>query len=280
MNPRDGYPPGVPCWLDTAQPDPSAAAEFYRGLFGWEIEDRTPAGSELKYLVGRLADGDVAAIASRPVEYGDGPATWNTYVWVESADATAEKVEEAGGTVVAPPFDAADAGRIAAFTDPAGAAFRVFEPRAGKGAQVVNEHGSWNFSGLSTPDPERARSFYGAVFGWEASDDGDSAFWRMPGYGDHLESRDPGLRERMGDVGAPQGFEDAVGWLNRVGDDEDPHWGVTFAVDDADATAERATALGGEVLAPPVDAPWVRMTVLRDPQGAVFTASKFVPPTD
>ena len=57
-------------------------------------------------------------------------------------------------------------------------------------------------------------------------------------------------------------------------------WGVTFAVDDADATAERATELGGEVLVPPLDAPWVRMTVLRDPQGATFTASKFVPPTD
>jgi predicted enzyme related to lactoylglutathione lyase len=54
---------------------------------------------------------------------------------------------------------------------------------------------------------------------------------------------------------------------------------VTFAVDDADAVAERAAKLGGEVLMPPFDAPWVRMTVLRDPTGAAFTASKFVPPT-
>jgi hypothetical protein len=28
---------------------------------------------------------------------------------------------------------------------------------------------------------------------------------------------------------------------------------------------------------PPVDGPWVRMTVIADPQGATFTASKFVP---
>jgi predicted enzyme related to lactoylglutathione lyase len=60
--------------------------------------------------------------------------------------------------------------------------------------------------------------------------------------------------------------------------DSEPHWSITFAVDDADAAADRAAQLGGEVLAPPFDAPWVRMTVLRDPQGAVFTASKFVPP--
>jgi hypothetical protein len=49
------------------------------------------------------------------------------------------------------------------------------------------------------------------------------------------------------------------------------------AVDDADATAARSTGLGGKVIAPPFDAPWVRMTVIADPQGATFIARKFVP---
>jgi uncharacterized protein len=31
------------------------------------------------------------------------------------------------------------------------------------------------------------------------------------------------------------------------------------------------------VIVPPFDAPWVRMTVLSDPAGATFVASKFVP---
>ena len=52
---------------------------------------------------------------------------------------------------------------------------------------------------------------------------------------------------------------------------------MTFAVDDADAIAERAAELGGQVVVPPFDAPWVRMTVITDPQGATFIASKFVP---
>jgi uncharacterized protein len=52
---------------------------------------------------------------------------------------------------------------------------------------------------------------------------------------------------------------------------------VTFAVDDADATAAKATELGGRVIVPPFDAPWVRMTVIGDPQGATFIASKYVP---
>jgi uncharacterized protein len=58
---------------------------------------------------------------------------------------------------------------------------------------------------------------------------------------------------------------------------------VTFAVADADATAAKATELGGKVIVPPFDAPWstptytIRITVIADPQGATFSASKFVP---
>ena len=105
--------------------------------------------------------------------------------------------------------------------------------------------------------------------------------WRRPGYGDHLAERDPDLRRRMADQGAPPGFEDAVAWLMPLGDQAGagPHWSVTFAVDDADAAAAKADELGGKVLVPPMDLPYVRMTVLSDPQGAVFTASKYVPPS-
>ena len=84
----------------------------------------------------------------------------------------------------------------------------------------------------------------------------------------------------MAETGAPEGFEDVVAALNPIADDQrdvPAHWSVTFAVDDADATADRAAALGGQVVVPPFDAPWVRMTVITDPQGATFTASKFVP---
>jgi predicted enzyme related to lactoylglutathione lyase len=48
-------------------------------------------------------------------------------------------------------------------------------------------------------------------------------------------------------------------------------------VDDADEIAAKAEELGGKVIMPPFDAPWVRMAVLEDPQGATFVASKFVP---
>jgi hypothetical protein len=119
------------------------------------------------------------------------------------------------------------------------------------------------------------------VFGWETLDlEGGVEMWRLPGYGDFLEQSDPGLRERMAQSDAPAGFADVVASLNPIADDQPDvpaHWSVTFAVDDADATAEKAAELGGQVVVPPFDAPWVRMTVITDPQGATFTASKFVP---
>lgn len=42
MPQREGVPPRVPCWVDSARPDPQAAAGFHGGLFGWEFEDAAP----------------------------------------------------------------------------------------------------------------------------------------------------------------------------------------------------------------------------------------------
>jgi uncharacterized protein len=279
---RDGYPAGVPCWVDTGQPDPEAAVAFYGDLFGWQFQDRTPPGSPQRYFIAQLRGRDVAGIGSQPEGAPPTPA-WNTYIRVESADAAAAQAKDAGGSVLMEPFDIGDDGRMSVFSDPSGAAFCVWQPKEFKGAQLVNEPGTWNFSELNTRDVEGAKGFYGALFGWEASSLGDSAFWRVPGYGDFLEQRDPDVRRRMADVGAPEGFEDAVAWLvpmtsDQSPDDTLPHWSITFAVDDADAIADRAANLGGRVLVPPMDAPWVRMAVISDPQGAVFTASKFTPP--
>ena len=280
MPERSGYIPGVPCWVDTSQPNPEAAVGFYSGLFGWEFEDVMPPGSEGKYFIARLRGGDVAAVGSIP-EAAPPMAMWNTYVWVESADDTASKVREAGGGVLMEPFDVMNAGRMAVLIDSEGAAFCVWQAQEHQGARVVNEPGSLNFNGLGTRDVERAKSFYGSVFGWTTlALDGGAEMWTLPGYGDHLERDNPDLRKQMAEAGAPAGFEDVVASINPIPDDQPDtpaHWSVTFAVDDADATAAKATELGGKVIVPPFDAPWVRMTIINDPQGATFIASKFVP---
>jgi predicted enzyme related to lactoylglutathione lyase len=272
---RDGYIPGVPCWIDTTHPDPDAAVDFYGGLFGWEFEDVMPAGSQAKYFIARIRGGDVAGIGAVPP---DAPPTaaWNTYVQVANADETAARVTAAGGATVTEAFDVMDAGRMATFTDPEGAVFSVWQPKEHKGARVINEHGALNFNGLATGDLEAAKAFYGSVFGWRVLSVGANyQAWALSAYGDYLEQLQPGSRQRTAEMGAP-GFEDVVASIEPLQPGVPAHWSVTFMVDGADEIAHKATQLGGEVLIAPFDAPWVRMTVLSDPQGATFVASQFV----
>src|SRR4051795_2097407 len=278
---RDGYIHGVPCAVDTMQPDPEAATRFSGGLFGWKLEDVMPPESERRYFVASLRGRDVAAVGS--IQEGEPQtAAWNTYFWVDSADETAAKIQDAGGVIVPEPVDVPpDAGRTAAFTDPEGAPFRVWQAKENRGAQLVNDPGTLNLNALNTRDVEGAKSFYGSVFGWRTLDlDPGPLMWTLQDFGDFLEIRNPDLRKQMAAAEAPERFEDVVGMVTPIGDDQPDtpsHWSAIFATDDADATAAKATELGGTVIVAPFDAPWVRMTVIADPQGATFIASKFVP---
>jgi len=280
---RDGYPAGVPCFIDTAQPDPLAATEFYGGLFGWEFEDGMPADVPGNYFGAKLDGREVAGITSQ-----DGPPTtpaWMTYIAVDSADATAAAVWAAGGSVLVEPMSVFSAGRTAVCADPHGAVFSLWQADEHKGAQVVNAPGAWNWSDLNTRDVEGAKAFYGAVFGWVPSTvqfgELEATMWCRPGYGEALEQHDPGIRQRHADAGAPEGFTDAIGWLlamtSDVADDAAPHWAVTFSVDGTDAAADRAAELGGAIVVAPLDAGPTRVAVLRDPQGATFSISTYAP---
>ena len=277
-NVRETYPPGVPCWVDTSQEDPGAAAAFYGGLLGWEFTDVTPEGAPGRYLVGRKDGKDVAAISSPPEASDRPPAMWNTYVRVENADATADRAAAAGGAIVIDPFDIPEAGRMAVLADPEGAVFSVWQAKGFAGAQLVNEAGTWNFSDLVTGDAAAAERFYWELFGWEKCVGvGGFEFWRLRGYAEFLERDDPELRERHTAAGASAEFSDAVAAIAPLEGDARAHWAVTFAVDDADAVAANAAELGGTVVREVADMGPVRTVVIADPGGATFTASRFYP---
>ena len=82
------YPPGVPCWVDTEQPDVEAATAFYGGIFGWTYEDAMPPGAPGRYVIAKLDGQDVGAIAGP----WQGAAAWSTYVSVDDADAAAQRL--------------------------------------------------------------------------------------------------------------------------------------------------------------------------------------------
>ena len=58
-----------------------------------------------------------------------------------------------------------------------------------------------------------------------------------------------------------------------------PNWSGYIAVDDVDATVEKAKGLGATIHMPPTDIPEVgRFAVVGDPQGAVFMPFRPLPP--
>src|SRR6187397_800880 len=253
MSERDGFAPGVPCWVDTWQPDADAAVGFYTELFGWEAEDTMPDGVEGTHYMCRLHGRDVAAIASRPNAAPDvmrgrsaGEAeerpvsSWTTYVWVDDVDATIAKAQDAGGSALMEPFDALDGGRIAVIADPAGAAIGIWQPGAHKGAQLVNEPSAYAMSALMTADPEGAKRFYPEVFGWEIETfemgEEEMVMWLVPGYVGG-EPQQPVRRDVVATLLPP----------SANGDAPPPHWDVDFWIADVDAAAAKVEELGGRI---------------------------------
>jgi predicted enzyme related to lactoylglutathione lyase len=268
MSERDGFQNGVPCWVDTWQPDADAAMSFYTQLCGWEAEDTMPDGVEGTHYMCRLRGRDVAAIASRPE--GAPPVTaWTTYVWVDDVNATVAKATDAGGSVLVEPFDALDGGRIAVIADPAGAAIGAWQPGAHKGAQLVNEPSAYAMSGLMTTDPAGAKRFYPEVFGWEIDTfdmgDGEMVMWLVPGYVGG-EPQQPVRRDVVA----------AMLPSSANGDAPPPHWNVDFWIADVHAAAAKVEELGGRILTPPYDIPGtgLRQGAFIDPQGATFSLTQ------
>jgi uncharacterized protein len=248
---RETYQPGVPCWVDTLEPDPESAMRFYGELLGWEFDGPGPGD----YYEARLRGKSVVGLGAQPPGV---PSAWNTYVSVASAEATAREAAGAGGRVVVEPFDALPAGRLAVIEDPAGAAIGLWEAAERQGAQLVNEPSAWAMSMLLTPDPDRCAAFYRDVFGWQTESFAPGvALFRLPG----VVCGEP-AQPVPRDVVAAMATSDGPA-----------HWRVDFWVHDADTLAEKVTDLGGRVIADPYDAGPMRQAVLADPAGAAFSVT-------
>jgi predicted enzyme related to lactoylglutathione lyase len=255
MSERDSYEHGTPSWADHSSPDPEGAARFYGELFGWETEDVMPPGSDASYYMARLRGRDVAALSG---QMSPAPVVWTTYITVDDADATAAKVRDAGGQVLAEPFDVFDSGRMAVLADNSGAAFCIWQARAHPGAGLVNEPGALCWNEVMTRDPDGAKRFYGEVFGWRTSSmpfqGGEYTVFHLTGEGDA-----DGIGGMMPMVGEQ--------WPA----DLPAHWRVYFAVEDTDVACSRSEELGGKVAVPAFDSEVGRIAVLDDPLEAAFS---------
>jgi predicted enzyme related to lactoylglutathione lyase len=245
----ESYEHGVPSWVDHSSAEPARAREFYAALFGWVAPEGPPefGGYSVATKDGKTVAG-IGPIMGPPM-----PAVWASYVNVDSADEVAVKVGAAGGSEVVAAMDVMDQGRMAVFAGPAGAVFGVWQPGTHHGAQLVNEVSAFGWSELITDDVEGAKSFYKAVFGWDADSydmGGGMGYteWKLNGRSiGGMMARPPGMPAQ-----AP------------------PFWGVYFMVPGTDAAVAKLQELGGSLMMGPRDIPQGRIAVVADPLGAVF----------
>jgi len=243
------HPAGAFSWVELATTEPGAAVTFYRALFGWDIveHDMGPNGV---YTIFTIRDRDVAAAAGQHPQEREMqiPPHWNLYVTVPDADAAANRVESLGGKVEAPPFDV--------IQDPTGAMFNLWQPKEHVGVKINNEPGALCWSELTTRDPEKAETFYSAMFGWKVkhSGAGTPAEYREFSVGDQPQG---------GIMATPKEVPAAV----------PSYWMPYFQVADLDAALEKAKAGGGNLMIGPAPIPGTgRFAILTDPQGAMFAA--------
>jgi predicted enzyme related to lactoylglutathione lyase len=245
----ESYENGVPSWVDLGVADPKKAATFYSQLFGWDVQEGPPesGGYAIAHLRGK-------AVAGLGPQQNPGPPVWTTYVNVDSADDTAAKVKANGGMVFIEPFDVMDVGRMAIVADPLGAVLGLWQPKAHKGAGIVNEPGTFSWAELMTTDLDSPTKFYAAVFGWGAENHpgtgpgGNYTEWKMD---------DRSVGGMM--LKPPQ-----------VPAEVPPHWNVYFAVSDTDRIVEQVTSLGGGLIMGPMDVEPGRFALVSDDQGASF----------
>ena len=254
------YAAGTPSWVDLMTSDPEASRNFYRELFGWELEVGPPETGH--YTICRLRGHNVAGLGGEPAPDGT-PTAWTTYIAVDDVDAAAGRITGNGGSLLMGPLDVMTQGRMAVASDPTGAVFGLWQAGEHVGATLVNEPGTVNWNELNSRDLATARQFYGAVFGydWQDVDTGQGG----PQYATfQVGGRDVGGALQMTDQ-----------WPAEV----PSHWIVYFGVDDTDASVATIQRLGGAVLMPPTDSPYGRFAAVRDPQGAVFTVIKSAVPS-
>jgi uncharacterized protein len=250
----DRWPAGTPCWADLTASDVPASGRFYSAVLGWEVpEPDEQYGGYVVAHVGGAATGGIG-----PLQDG-APSAWTLYFATDDADATAAAVAAHGGTVVAPPMDVMDLGRMAVATDPTGAVFGLWQAGTFNGSQLVREPGALAWDDLRSTDPQAAHAFYTSLFGFEITP------LEMAGadYGTFARPGDPAPFGGMGPM---------------MGEDGGSRWIVYFAVVDADAAVRAAEQAGGAVHSPAFDTPFGRMASLADPDGAPFWVHQALSP--
>ena len=243
-------------WYDLMTTNPAAAETFYKKVIGWNA---MPAGvGDRPYTllsVGAVNVGGLMPIPPDALAQGATPC-WTGYLLVDDVDASATRVEAAGGKIQRPPEDIPGVLRFCIVADPHGAAFILFkgystEPPA---ELAPDAPGNIGWSELHAGDGVSDFAFYSKLFGWTK-----------------VQAMD------MGPMGTYQTFamdgtaKAAGGMMTKTPETPAPYWLYYINVEALDTAAARVVEAGGAIPFPAHQVPtgqWIAQCT--DPQGARF----------
>jgi uncharacterized protein len=244
------HTPGSFCTAVLRTRDVERAAAFYSTLVGWTTHQVPGApGHRLLQFGGKT----VASLH----QIAEGSELWVPHVSVDSVERTTADALALGAALVET-ADVPGVARLATLRDPEGAVFGLWQPDPHQGAQLTEDVGSLWWIELLSNDVSGARKLYGRLFGWTSVDTSFEPFAAYTVF-------------KRGDV--------QEGGILPIGRDwgVSPRWSSIFAVDDCDATIERAKPLGGSPVFVHTVPKAGRIGSLSDPGGAVFVIRGPVP---
>lgn len=241
--------PGKFVWFEIMTHDIEKSKAFYTELFGWGVEEMTMQ-NDFVYTAFKNGNTPIGGFFLLDESMKDVPAHWLAYLSVEDVDATAKKLEAAGGMVAVEPMSNPGVGRMSLVVDPEGARFSLFKSENPDPPDKEEmEPGDFCWNELWSNLADAALKFYTEAIGYQSEvfpTEDESTYYVL----------------KMGDKG-------------RAGLMQSPHpgapssWLQYVMVKDCDATVEKVRALGGQVPAEPMDLKDVgRFAVIDDPEGA------------
>jgi predicted enzyme related to lactoylglutathione lyase len=249
-------------WYELLTNDVDAAAEFYRAVIDWRPS--AFAGGE-GYTVLNIGDrgiGGIMALSAAQCADGARPG-WLGYIPVDDIDAAVAGLTAAGATLQGPPWHVPGAGRIAALSDPQGAAFMLMAPQGEDMLPLSPQAaGAIGWCELWAADGDAAFAFYADQFGWRqvgSYDMGPAGLYRLF-------------------AGAGSGDVAIGGMMTRMDQAMPPRWNFYFNVDGLEAAVARVGAAGGAIRMAPHQVPggsWIAHCV--DPHGAAFVLLSTTP---
>jgi uncharacterized protein len=239
-------------WFEHMSGDAVRSRKFYDALFGWHTE-LTPMGGTEPYPL--IMNGNQGIGGFRTAPPG-APSLWMSYLSVADVSASHAAALAAGAKSLMPPTDFPPVGRGATLADPTGAVFSIWTSAQDDRADAEKTPvGDWHWNELMTPDEKKALAFYEGVFGYthDSMDMGPQGTYYLLKKGEVMRG----------------------GLMRSPMPDTPPLWVPYVAVADCDATADKASSLGAQVIVPPTDIPNVgRFATLIDAQGACIAFMK------